>query len=386
MPATPPYTPIADIDAKLDIIEHLNQDHIEEVQAIAAYYYPDLAITNPLIIDIYKEGMLISAQVNNKAQELFVDFKLEGDLEEQVLYLAYTAMAEQGRDLTGNKKHYFEVIGKQKLTPNMTRLTLHSETPLPENYAGYAYGMILKVLNKTPLQQTVADKQQITSLTTSIKEQVNKQVKKRGNQAFLWLLKKVSSDRRQKIVKTINKDIRLYTLRSAWKSKKSDFNNQGYMDVFTHGNSAGSLWIETVNLGDIVFSRTETDDKHAHLQEGQTVLIADETAYPALAGILDFWQNDIPPHIVILSQQPLEQDYFDDNEFPVGATIHRIVSPCNQQGLKTLEILKDIESIDGVWGAFESKACKVVRHYLRNERQLTGKQNHIKGYWKATTD
>ena len=135
MPATRPFTPIADIDAKLDIIEHLNQDHIEEVQAIAAYYYPDLAITNPLIIDIYKEGMLISAQVNNKAQELFVDFKLEGDLEEQVLYLAYTAMAEQGRDLTGNKKHYFEVIGKQKLTPNMTRLTLHSETPLPENYA-----------------------------------------------------------------------------------------------------------------------------------------------------------------------------------------------------------------------------------------------------------
>ena len=48
--------------------------------------------------------MLISAQVNNKAQELFVDFKLEGDLEEQVLYLAYTAMAEQGRDLTGNEK------------------------------------------------------------------------------------------------------------------------------------------------------------------------------------------------------------------------------------------------------------------------------------------
>ncbi|AWT49160.1 siderophore-interacting protein [Psychrobacter sp. YP14] len=399
MSAKSSYTPLQDINAKLDIIEHLNQDHTEEVQSIAEYYYPDLNIKNPVIVDIYEEGMLISAQTKQATEtldELFIEFKLKGDLEEQVLYLAYVAMTEQGRDLTGNKKHYFEVIGKQRLTTNMTRLTLKSETPLPEDYAGYAYGMILKTLNKTTLEEPSLFAKLTDSVAGNLsgrlaenenvkrlKENLEKRLKKQVNKAFLWVLKKVSSEKREKIVKSINKDIRLYTLRSAWSSRHSSFNDEGYMDIYTHDGSAGSVWTDDLNVGDIVFSRNETDDKHKHLDNGQTVLIADETAYPALAGILDFWQNVIPPHIIILSQQASEQDYFDDTDFPEGAIVHRITSPYEEQGIKTVEILKDIETIDGVWGAFENKSCKVVRHYLRNERGLSGKNNHIKAYWRA---
>lgn len=399
------YTPIKDKDAKLDIIEHVNQDHTEELMAIVNYYYPDMKVTHALIKDIYDEGMVVGIETSHSeqhkaGQDLFVNFELEGDIEEQILYLAYLAMAKQGKDLTGNKKQYFEVIGKAKLTENMTRLTLQSQTPLPDNYAGYAYGMTLKVLNKAPEQQG----------SNHPTPKPIKLAKKYGNQAFLWLIKKLSSSQRQQIVETMNKDIRLYTLRKVWKSAGSEFINQGYMDIFTHDGSAGSKWTASLNIGDIIFSRTETDDKHAHLSDGQAVLIADETGYPAVAGILDCWDNPKPPHIILLSHAQREQAYFvadpegldslegldsskaihnsDDNErttnkLPKGAQVHRIVCHHSQQGAKTIEILKNIEHIEASWGALENTAAKAVRHYLRNERKLSGKSNHIKAYWRA---
>lgn len=409
MANSPTYTPIKDKDAKLDIIEHINRDHTEEIMAIVAHYYPHIKMTHAFIKDIYEEGMSVSIHSQGRDQsptdseEIFINFELEGDIEEQVLYLAYLAMAKQGKDLTGNKKQYFEVIGKHKITKNMTRLTLHSQTPLPENYAGYAYGMTLKVLNKAPEKQT-SDRPTAKPI---------KLAKKYGNQAFLWLLKQLSSKRRYQIVETMNKDVRIYTLRKAWKSAGSTFINQGYMDIFTHDGSAGSNWTQSLNIGDIIFSRTEADDKHEHLHTGQCVLIADETAYPALAGILDNWDNPIAPHIIILSHAQSEQAYFvagledldslegvdnskathgnDDNDkiinkLPKGAHVHRIVGHYSEQGTKTIEILKNIENIEASWGALENNAAKIVRHYLRNERELSGKQNHIKGYWRADKD
>lgn len=372
MPVTKNYTPIEDTDAKLDIMEHVNQDHPEEVLIILKEYHPNLDAEQAVIKDIFEEGMLVEIHTEQEKKSLFVEFELKGELEEQILYLAYMAMAKQGKDLTGNKKQYFEVVDKQKITKNMTRLTLQSQTPLPSEYAGYAYGMILKALNKAPEKQTseVAESKPI------------KLVKRYTTQAFLWVLKKASSARRQKIVETMNKDIRLYTLRKAWQSDDADFINQGYMDVFMHENSPGSLWTESLNIGDVVFSRTETDDKHGHLHTGQAVLIADEAAYPALAGILDLWQNPLPPYVVILSQKESEQSYFKNEDFPKDSIIHRIVAPVAIQAQQVIQVIEGIETIDSTWGALENKQAKAIRHYLRNERGLTGKQNHIKSYWR----
>ncbi|MGB0844611.1 MAG: fumarylacetoacetate hydrolase family protein, partial [Alphaproteobacteria bacterium] len=41
-----------------------------------------------------------------------------------------------------------------------------------------------------------------------------------------------------------------------------------------------------LKAGDVIMSRSESPDKHPHLKSGQALLIADETAYPALVGIL----------------------------------------------------------------------------------------------------
>ncbi|PID64695.1 MAG: hypothetical protein CR962_01210 [Gammaproteobacteria bacterium] len=184
-----------------------------------------------------------------------------------------------------------------------------------------------------------------------------------------------------------------YTLRSAWQADGSDYLNQGYMNIFTHvsanvneeGISAGSQWVADLNIGDVVFSRTETADKHPHLATGQNLLIADETAYPALVGILDLWQNDLAPEIIIVSQQQNEQDYFSEkyeNVLPANATIYRVVKPVAEQTEAILKVIENIDNIDGVWGALENNSAKRIRHYLRNQCGLSGKVNHVKGYWR----
>jgi len=364
-------TAITDIDAKLDIMEHVNQDHTEEVLIIVQHYYADLDISRAFIADIYVEGIVVTAHTSNGPQDLFVEFELEGDLEEQVLYLAYMAMAKQGMDLSGGKQQYFEVLARQQLTPNMMRLTLKSPTPLPTEYAGYAYGMVLKVMNKIPSKPT----------STGSKPHW---LMRQFNQALLWWAKKLSREKRQKLLETMSKDIRLYTLRSAWSSRENiGYYDRGYMDIYTHDQSRGSQWSASLKVGDIVFSRTEAADKHNHLDSGQSVLIADETAYPAVAGILECWQNPTPPYVITISSHQQEQHYFDDFTFPKGTQHQTLVLPHTEHGSAVIARLKDIEVIDGVWAGLENNAAKSIRYYLRGERQLSGKQNHVKGYWRA---
>ncbi|GLR64520.1 siderophore-interacting protein [Marinospirillum insulare] len=194
--------------------------------------------------------------------------------------------------------------------------------------------------------------------------------------------KYLSSKNRQKLLNSTNKDIRLYTLRKSWKKNHNDdFVNQGYIDIFTHGETAGSQWANRLTVGDVIMSRSEAKDKHPHLLNGQALLIADETAFPALAGILEYWQNPLSPYIIIISESENEQHYFKNINLLETSQTHRVICPPEDQSTKVLSILENIVGIDVVWAAFESESAKIVRHYLRNNRQIIGKNNHTKAYW-----
>ena len=199
----------------------------------------------------------------------------------------------------------------------------------------------------------------------------------------IWLMKNLSTQKRQKLMENMNKDIRLYTLRQAFTLDPDAQNlHYGYVDVFTHDNSPGSQWVQQLSQGTLISSRTETDDKHDHLHQGQAVLIADETAFPALAGILDFWKNSIPPIVILLCTDAVDYAYFATYPFPEKTDIRKITVNVEQQGQKIIELLSTFTDLEQVWGALENNAAKQVRHYFRNERKLTGKNNHIKGYWR----
>ena len=467
-------TPIANQDEKLDIIEHIHQDHPKELLVIAKNYFPNYftngQFNHAQIVDIYQEGVLLKLSTKSSTkqtqadnsdspqakqlekkpdkqveqadneQQVFIEFELDGDLEEQILYLAYVSMIKQGEEFgEGNKKQFFTVVGKQQLSKNMIRLTIKSETPLPTDYAGYAYGFMLKTLGRKTnnlhhdSQDTDKSFSSLTKLEGLLKLKDNLPslsnlptppdwLTQKFNMGLLQLMKRLSSENRQRLFATLNKDTRIYTLRSAFKSgADSQFLDMGYVDVFVHGGSVGSRWVDGLQLNDIITSRSQTPDRHEHLVQGQAVLIADETAYPAVAGILETWQNPIPPHLIVVSSDKEEQSYFvedssiEDNfvenrfvnsflqngflqsglgqNLPANlkaslkanlknSHIHRIVCPNTEQGRQVIEVLKTIEDIEVSWGALENNGAKQVRHYLRNERNLIGKNNRVKGYWR----
>ncbi|MEL0622848.1 siderophore-interacting protein [Marinomonas arenicola] len=370
-------TPISDIDHKIDIIDHVNQDHTEELLAIAKSRQarlPDASseqITAAKIRDIFQQGMEIEANFSNgTTSQLFVPFEIDGDLEDKILYLAYASIAKQGRDFSGAGKQFFEIISKQAVTPNILRLTIKSAAPLPDYYPGYAYAFLLKTLKKRP---------------TSRQQETQKKPwhKTLFDRAFISLIKHLSSKSRQKLLQQANKDVRLYTLRKSWRSSETaSFSDQGFIDIFTHGNTPGSQWANTLAPGDIIMSRSAAKDKHPHLAHGQAVLIADETAYPALAGILEQWQNPTPPYVIVISAKAEEQAYFNNLSHPEGTHFQPLICPAIQQAESTLNILKTLTNIDVAWAALEAESAKKIRHYLRNERQISGKNNHTKAYWK----
>lgn len=366
------FTPIMDIDQKIDILDHVNQDHTEELLAIARTSQPKSDIQSAKILDIFEEGMKILIKSNQQAteKEAFVPFEIEGGLEDKILYQAYAAIAQQGKDFSGAGKHFFEVTDKQKVTPNMIRISVKSNTPLPEYYPGYAFAFLLKIIQKKP----------DLNAQTNQKKHWFKNV---FDRAFIKLMKHLSSKNRQKLLQKANKDIRLYTLRKAWKSsEEAIFPDMGYIDIFTHDNTSGSQWANELKAGDVIMSRSESPDKHPHLKDGQALLIADETAYPALAGILENWSNPIAPYVIILSAKNAEQYYVEDSLFPEGSKVHRLVCNADKQADEVLPIIEKLENIDAAWAAFESNSAKKVRRYLRNERNIMGRDNHTKAYWQ----
>lgn len=368
-------TPLADQEQKIDIIEHINSDHQEELAAIVADYADNhtenrVEELNPRLEDIFVEGCLITIAQNGQRQSCFVPFQLQGDLEEKVIYLAYTAMVKQGKPLGGGKKHYFEVLKTQKITDNMLRLVLKTQHPLPENAPGFAYLFAQKALQKVPTKPSSAKTTKAGRLSLWF------------SWLFLWVMKKLSGKQRQKMLESMNKGLRYYTLYQTHRSDdRTDFADIAWVDVFLHGDTTGSLWAKNLQRGDIIYSNGEYEEHTDHLHQGQALLIADETSLPTLAAILQDWQNPLPPHIIIITAEQSEQDYLPDADLPANSRCHRFVGKQQQLSEDILACLKSQTDIDTAWGALENHVAKTIRIYLRNERGLNGKNNRVKAYW-----
>lgn len=367
-------TTYADTNKKLDIIEHLQQEHMTELLMMAQFYSGEQNIDVANIVDIYNEGVLIDIVSQEKTKALFIEFELIGELEENILYLAYNAAVRQKKSVGFNQKNFFRIISKQQISGNFIRLLVQSQSPLPEYYAEYAYGFHLKVIEKS---------------TVIPAAEKRKQPDQKGffaylfDRGFLWLMKRLSGNKRKRMIQRLNKNIRLYTLRKSCKaSPSSPYLDQGFIDIFTHNNSPGSQWADSLKQGDVILSGNEIAYKHDYLMRGNVVLIADEAAYPAVAGILEHWTNTSAPSVIIVSTNNESQAYFTAGLFPDNSTIHRIVCAVAEQAAKVIEVLKAFQCIDAVWGALEDDAAKSIRYYLRNQRGLGGKQSYLKGYWK----
>lgn len=355
-------TEIANQAYKIDILEHLNEDHAAELNEIAqAFCHPTAqAVT---LRDLFAEGALMEAN----GTEYFVPFNLGGDdLHEKVEYLAYSAKVKLGKPLHAKANHYFEVLANERITPNMCRLTLKSEVALPDNEPGFAWDFALKTLAQAP--NNVA--KNATKLTAC---------GQLWQRLYWWGLKFLPSEKRERILHSFHKDRRYYTLRKAVKSGDKPFSDLAWVDIFLHGETHGGTWAKNLQKGDLIYACAEYHENTDHLHSGQAVLIADETSLPTVADLLERWQNPVPPVVICLTAEQHEQAYLPDYTLPQGSQIHRLVG--KQNAAQIIEILKSLPHIDNVWGAFEHHTAKAVRLYLRNEQGLSAKQNRVKGYW-----
>lgn len=361
-------TPIENTEYKNEIIDHINEDHPEAVDDIARSHLPPSAAAARLI-DIFQEGILMRAETQGSRQEHFIPFQLkEGDTDEQIHYLIFRAALEQGRPLEGGKNQYFTVAASEKISPNMLRLTLKSAAPLPEKAPGYAWFFSLKTLQSLSEnhRRTLSESEKAAQIT------------------LMESLRDADTATRHETFDAFFSSMRYYTLRRAGKSRPdAPFADTALVDIYLHGQTNGSRWAQSLKAGDIIRSTADFHEHTAHLAEGHTVILGDETALPTVAAILENWQNPVPPAVVSITDDEADQAYLPDGLLPAGATLFRISSRGNvADNIKAC--LKTLAHIDAAWGAFEADDAAAIRKYLRHERGLDGKKAKVKGYWRRS--
>ncbi|OOF56243.1 hypothetical protein BKK56_04500 [Rodentibacter genomosp. 2] len=345
---------------KIDLIEHVNEDHLAELLDISQVFCsPNIKTVK--LNDVFENGIEILAD----SKKYFVPFNLQiGDPHEKIQYLAYSAKIRLGKPLNAKTNRYFEVLATEKVTPNMLRLTLKSDVPIPDEI-GLAWNFSLKTLEKMP---------KIVEFSTKLTA-----CGKLFHRILLWGLRYLSVEKRGRVLYSFYKDRRYYTLRSALKSGEKNFYDLALVDIYLHGDTRGGMWANGLQIGDIISAGAEYHEHTEHLQSGYCVLIGDETALPTVASILEKWQNPISPVVICLTQSQAEQSYLSDEAMSNVGKIHYIQSTSNATNI--IDVLKSLPQIDNVWGAFEHQNAKEVRFYLRTERGLSANQNRVKGYW-----
>ena len=367
-------TQIANVDDALDVIEHVNQDHAGELKAIIMSLYPDCKIERAELVELFEEGALIRRYqfADTQTEDIFVPFEIKGTLEEKLFQLAYAHSPTEAN--AKDQFRFLTVTNTEVFTDKFVRLTIRSKRPFPSIWPGLCFSVHLTVLESRSESKIKAN--WLSKISADYYKRLS-----------VFLLRVLPVSLRRKMIANTRKDVRAYTLRSSWQElHNGETIYCGYIDVFTHGRSKGSVWARKLKPGQVIYTSGDHPDKHAALVKGNNVIFCDETAFPAVAGILEQWQNPQAPTLIIISQTAKQQIYFEHVDIPQDTRIHRIICETNQQADRVIEILKAQKQFDSVWGAMEMKMAKQVRHFLRNQHMLRGENNLVKAYWRCDTE
>lgn len=404
-PSNSPFT-VLESEQKQIIIEHMNEDHFEDlagfVKAFTTFGKVSSKEIDVQLLDIYAEGFSLQVSKldpSNEPNEGIYEATGRTDqagqsdqsfkTENTIFFIAFPEtiasleelqyqyiLVKQQADKKLHKKtiklteQIFNVENHFHVTDNMYRLVLTPNeannstkaTSLPYNEPGYAYLFDLE-----------------HNFASDIKTDTDTNV-------------------------TINKDSstgskskrlhRYYTLRQAWQDPKTGLET-AWIDVFLHGETLGSQWLDTLDLGMTVKTKREVPEKIAHLNQGQVLLIADETSIPTVVRLLELWQNPIAPLIIYITNNECDQDYLYQREPNNLIDDHLNVIPLviegQQQGLplaqfidQTLEqyLIDNKVSIEKVWGAIEVGTSKALRALLKTRLGLDRSDMIVKGYWR----
>ncbi|WP_395146006.1 SIP domain-containing protein (plasmid) [Moraxella atlantae] len=334
-------------DDKFAIIEHINEEHDAELQAFAKYLL-DLTddeqqtLVATKLLEIYQQGIELELKFADKSIQRFLAFYTPitqlDDLNQAYIQLLQASETKQGKKTIQLVEQNFKVIDSYFVTQNMFRLVLQMPNDTPLTHAGYAY---------------------------------------------LFNIDEANTEK--------NRNYRYYTLRKAFIQNQQTI---GWVDIFIHDNNGGGTWAQSLKKGDIISSKREFPENIEHLQQGQVLLMADETSLPTVARLLELWQNPITPIIITVTQNSSKQHYLQsviDTYFSQSNSpkvIHLLAeSQCDDslddRIIKAVQNLKDQNiKLDKIWGGLEATLTKSLRNKLLSMLDLTREQGVMKVYWR----
>lgn len=417
------YTAI-DSPELTDIIAHINEEHFDELvgflrafTALPSELATNLEDMEVQLTTVYAEGICLQvsakplfkgsegskgwADKTLQPQKFFIAFAAPitqvDDLQTQYIVLKQRADKKLGKKTIKLTQQKFVVQDRYKVSKNMLRLELSLAVPtntangtdptsdavLPVTEAGYAY--LFDLDHNFDLEHSV--------ITGNNDYNQDKGQNDNGAQN--------SYPARQH---------RYYTLRKAWQTSQGW---HAWVDVFLHGDTSGGNWAMALQIGDTVMTKREFPEKVAHLQEGQALLIVDETSMPTAARLLELWKNPKPPLVICVMQDSADQSYFDDiklgshsydndesenslnkridNQIAQPFTVLPIVTDQTVSGQEAAQLIDTTLnqylatqplSIDKVWGALEATTAKTLRGLLKDRLQLSRTEVVVKVYWR----
>lgn len=377
------------------IIEHMNEEHFEDLIGFIKAFAPLSNVCskqhNIKLLDIYSEGFSLqvseltpsSTQSKLYSDTYFMRFPTPlsdiEDLQYQYILLKQQADKKLHKKSIKLTEQLFHVEQGFTVTENMYRLVL----TLPQDNAvssqsllvtepGYAY--LFDIEHNYPFSTDNGDGNVSSNSDDSDNSHGNDQS---GSTT-------INSKRLH----------RYYTLRKAIFDPQTG-QNRAWIDVFLHGETFGSQWLAAVNSQKTVKTMREVPEKVAHLNQGQALLIADETSIPTVARLLELWQNPIPPLVIYITQQASDQDYLNHREvneliddklkiLPVVIGDMHQGQPLAQLIDSTVEdyLAQHPVVIEKVWGAIEVNTSKALKALLKQRLKLDRTDMVVKGYWR----
>ena len=361
--------------AKIKFMNHVNDEHQDEL-ALFVEAFADTKLSNDMAVvvaEVYSDGLLLEASVQNvealpnhkvetlsdAVSQFFIEFENVIDetitLKSQYINLLQVASKKLGKQAIKQQERYFTVIDGYYPSPNMFRLVVAAPADTPLNHAGYAY-----------LFEMNAD----VSISNESDNASN------------------ASEKLQ----------RYYTLRKAWQDAETQ-QIQGWVDTYIHGDTPGGNWARAVQTGTQLKSVRDYPEKIAHLNEGQCLLICDETSIPTVANLLENWQNSIAPIVIVVTNDEADTAYLQDielsktlaqiNNFKQDNIVHILNTPSidlPDDILSTIDthLSRMSMSIEKVWGALGASDAKILKRQLKTKFSLSRQDMVMKVYWRAS--
>ena len=358
--------------AKIKFMNHVNDEHQDEL-ALFVEAFADTKLSNDMAVvvaEVYSDGLLLEASVQNvealpnhkvetlsdAVSQFFIEFENVIDetitLKSQYINLLQVASKKLGKQAIKQQERYFTVIDGYYASPNMFRLVVAAPADTPLNHAGYAYLF-----------------------------EMNADVSNRSE----------SNNASEKLQ-------RYYTLRKAWQDAETQ-QIQGWVDTYIHGDTPGGNWARAAQAGTQLKSVRDYPEKIAHLNEGQCLLICDETSMPTVANLLENWQNTIAPIVIVVTNDDADTAYLQDIElsqtlaqidnFKQDNIVHILNTPSIDLPDAIVSAI-DTRLEDGsillekVWGALSAADAKVLRRQLKTKFDLSRQDMIMKVYWRAS--